>query len=76
MRKRRNEGTISPRNFAFANAEVEARMDRLLDEPDLHDESLRFAKHLHRYRDGLFLFLDRQKSMPRTIVPNRPSGPP
>jgi transposase len=34
-------------------------MDDLLEEPDLHDESLRFAEHLVRNRDALFLFLDR-----------------
>jgi transposase len=43
----------------IAKGKIEAKMDRLLDEPDLHDESLRFAMHLLRYRDGLFLFLDR-----------------
>lgn len=60
LRNRRNEGTISTEGLRIAKVEIEARMDRLLDEPDLHDESLRFAMHLHRYRDGLFLFLDRR----------------
>jgi len=45
-------------------------MDRLLDDPDLHDESLHFAMHLLRYRDGLFLFSIGPTSMPRTIAPN------
>jgi len=59
LRNRRNEATISDRGLRIAKGKIEAKMDRLLDEPDLHDESLRFAIHLLRYRDGLFLFLDR-----------------
>jgi transposase len=59
LRDRRNGATISSRGLRIAKGKVEAKMDRLLDEPDLHDESLRFAMHLLKYRDGLFLFLDR-----------------
>jgi transposase len=59
LRNRRDEGTISIRELRIAKGEIEAKMDRLLDEPDLHDESIRFAIHLLKYRDGLFLFLDR-----------------
>ena len=59
LRNRRDEATISSRGLRIAKGKIEAKMDRLLDEPDLHDESLRFAMHLLRYRDGLFLFLDR-----------------
>jgi len=59
LRDRRDEGTISTRGLRIAKGKIEAKMDRLLDEPDLHDESIRFAMHLLRYRDGLFLFLDR-----------------
>jgi len=59
LRKRRNEAMVSDRGFRIAKGKIEAKMDRLLDEPDLHDESLRFAIHLLRYRQGLFLFLDR-----------------
>ncbi len=59
LRNRRDEGKISIRGLRKAKAEIEAKLDRLLDEPDLHDESLRFARHLLKYRDGLFLFLDR-----------------
>jgi hypothetical protein len=54
----------------IAKGKIEAKMDRLLDEPDLHDESLRFAMHLLRYRDGLFPMSTRP-----TIAPNRQSGP-
>lgn len=59
LRNRRNEGTISRRGLRIAKRRIEAKMDGLLDEPDLHDESLRFARHLLKYREGLFLFLDR-----------------
>ncbi len=59
LRDRRDDGTISNHGLRIAKGKIEAKMDRLLDEPDLHDESLRFAIHLHRYRDGMFLFLDR-----------------
>ena len=59
LRNRRDEATISSRGLRIAKGKIEAKMDRLLDEPDLHDESLRFAMHLLRYRNGLFLFLDR-----------------
>lgn len=59
LRNRRDEGTISTRGLRIAQGKIEAKMDRLLDEPDLHDESLRFARHLLRYREGMFLFLDR-----------------
>jgi transposase len=59
LRNRRNAGTISGRGLRIAKGKLEAKMDRLLDQPDLHDESLRFASHLLKYREGLFLFLDR-----------------
>lgn len=59
LRKRRNEATISARGLRIAKGKIEAKMDRLLDEPDLHDQSIRFAIHLLKYRHGLFLFLDR-----------------
>lgn len=58
LRNRRSEGMISSRGLRIAKGKLEAKIDRLLDEPDLHDESLRFALHLLRYREGLFLFLD------------------
>jgi transposase len=59
LRNRRDEGTISSRELRSAKGTIEEKMDRLIEEPDLHDESLRFAIHLLRYRDGMFLFLDR-----------------
>jgi transposase len=59
LRNRRKAGTISSRALRIAKRKIEAKMDGLLDEPDLHDESLRFASHLLKYREGMFLFLDR-----------------
>ncbi len=59
LRDRRDDHTISPHGLRVSKGRIEARIDRLLDDPDLHDESLRFAQHLLRNRDALFLFLDR-----------------
>jgi transposase len=58
LRDRRNDGTITPHGFHSRKGKIEASIDRLLDDPDLHDESIRFALHLLTNRDALFLFLD------------------
>jgi transposase len=58
LRDRRDEGTITPHGLRSRKGKIEASMDRLLDDPDLDDESLRFALHLLTNRDALFLFLD------------------
>lgn len=58
LRDRRDEGTITPHGLRSRKGKIEASMDRLLDDPDLHDESIRFALHLLTNRDALFLFLD------------------
>jgi len=58
LRDRRDEGTITPHGLRSRKGKIEASMDRLLNDPDLHDESLRFALHLLTNRDALFLFLD------------------
>ena len=57
LRDRRDEGTITPHGFRSRKGKIEASMDRLLEDPDLHDESIRFALHLLTNRDALFLFL-------------------
>lgn len=59
LRDRRDEHRISPHGFRLAKGRLEARMDRLLNDPDLDDESLRLAEHLVRNREALFLFLER-----------------
>jgi len=56
---RGRRGDVTERTFRRNQRRIERAMDTLLDEPDLHDESLRFAEHLVRNRDALFLFLDR-----------------
>lgn len=58
LRDRRDEGTITPHGLRSRKGKIEASMGRLLDDPDLHDESIRFALHLLTNRDALFLFLD------------------
>jgi hypothetical protein len=67
--------TVSARGLRIAKGRIEAKMDRLLEDPDMHDESLRFAMHLLRYRDGLFLFSIERTSTLRTTAPNRPCAP-
>jgi transposase len=59
LRDRRDEHRISPHGLRVSKGRLEARMDRLLDDPDLENESLRLARHLVRNRQALFLFLDR-----------------
>jgi transposase len=59
LRDRRDDGTISPHGLSVSTGRIEARLNRLLDDPDLHDESLRFAEHLVRNRDAVFTFLKR-----------------
>jgi transposase len=54
----RKEG-LHPRRFRAEQREIHARMDQLLDEPELSDDSLRFAQHLSNNREALFLFLER-----------------
>lgn len=59
LRDRRDDHGISGHGLLVSKGRLESRLDRLLDDPDLHDESLRFAKHLVRNRQAMFLFLDR-----------------
>jgi transposase len=59
LRDRRDQNSISDHGLHVSKGRIEARVDRLLDAPDLHDESLRLAEHLVRNREALFVFLDR-----------------
>ena len=43
--------------MAVARGHLEARLDALLDDPDLEQSSVRFGLHLWRHRDEIFLFL-------------------
>jgi transposase len=49
---------LSEHGFAIVHGRIEAELDRLLDEPPLEDDTLRFAAHLVRERHELFVFLD------------------
>lgn len=60
VRDRREAGTISPHGVRVAKGQLAARMDRLLAGRFTAAANLRFAKHLRRYQDNLFVFLDRQ----------------
>lgn len=59
LRDRRDEKQISDHGFRTSRGRLEAKLDRLLDDPDLHDESIRFALHLLANRDAILLFLYR-----------------
>ena len=57
VRDRRDAGTISPHGVQVARGQLQAKMNRLLDGRFSDAENLRFANHLWRYRDALFVFL-------------------
>jgi transposase len=59
LRDRRDQNRISNHGLRVSRGRLEAKLDRLLDEPDLHDESIRFAMHLLKNRDAILLFLRR-----------------
>ena len=59
VRDRREAKTISPQGVRIAKGRLAAEMDRLLSGNFTHEGNRRLAKHLRRYRDALFLFLDR-----------------
>jgi len=60
LRDRRDAGMISPRGVAIAKGRLAARMDRLLAGRFTVADNQRFANHLRRNQDGLFVFLDRE----------------
>lgn len=60
LRERFRREDVSPRRFQTERREIHARMDQLLDEPELSDDSLRLARHLSNNREALFLFLERR----------------
>lgn len=59
LRDRYRNGAINERALRAGRREIHARMDQLLDEPELSDDSLRLAQHLSNNREALFLFLER-----------------
>jgi transposase len=60
LRDRRMAGTISQHGIQVAKGRLAARMDRLLAGHFTAPANRRFAKHLRRYRNDLFVFLDRE----------------
>jgi len=59
LRDRRDAGQISPHGLRVAKGRLQAKMNRLLDGRFTNLANRRFAKHLRRYRDNLFVFLER-----------------
>lgn len=59
LRDQRVDEQISDHGFRSRRGRLEAKLDRLIDDPDLHDESIRFALHLLNNRDAILLFLYR-----------------
>ena len=59
LRDRRDAGEISPHGLRVAKGLLQAKMNRLLHGRFTNPANQRFAKHLRRYRDNLFVFLDR-----------------
>jgi transposase len=60
LRDRREAETISRQEVNVAQGLLAAQMDRLLSGNITHLGNLRLAKHLRRYRNALFVFLDRE----------------
>ena len=59
LRDRRDAGEISPHGLRVAKGLLQAKINRLLHGRFTNPANQRFAKHLRRYRDNLFVFLDR-----------------
>ena len=57
VRDRRDAGTITSHGVQVARGQLQARMNRLLEGNFTNPENLRFARHLRRYRNALFVFL-------------------
>ncbi|MFQ5792539.1 MAG: IS66 family transposase [Acidobacteriota bacterium] len=59
LRERRDTGKISPHGVRVATGRLRARMSRLISGRITNPDNLRFANHLSRYQQALFLFLER-----------------
>ena len=57
VRDRRDAGTITSHGVQVVRGQLQARMNRLLAGNFTNTENLRFAKHLRRNREALFVFL-------------------
>ena len=58
LRDRRDAGQISPHGLRVAKGRLEARMGRVLGARITNTANRRLAKHLTRYQNALFVFLD------------------
>ena len=65
LRKRQNVERSLAEDLRIAREKIEAEMDRPLDEPGLHDESIRYALHMLKYRQALSSFQIDRTSMPQ-----------
>lgn len=61
VRDRREAQTITPQGVRIAKGRLAAQMERLLSGTFTHEGNRRLAKHLRRYQEALFLFLDRDE---------------
>jgi transposase len=59
LRDRSKEEDLHSPRFQAERQQIHERMDQLLDDPELSDDSLRLAQHLSNNREALFLFLER-----------------
>ena len=64
LRDRRDAGEISPHGLRVAKGLLQAKMNRLLHGRFTNPANQRFAKHLRRYRDNLFVFLADVEAIP------------
>jgi transposase len=59
VRDRRDEGKLSPHGLKVAVGRLKARLGRLIDGDQMtNPANVRFAKHLRRYRDAIFRYLE------------------
>jgi transposase len=59
VRDRRDDGTLSIHGLSVARGLLRGRLERLLAGHLTHPDNRRLAKHLRRYQQAVFLFLER-----------------
>lgn len=57
LRDRRDQGQIGEQGLAIARGQLEARLDRVLDQEYEGPDSIRLANHLRTQREAIFPFL-------------------
>lgn len=76
IRDRRDSAEIGPHGLMVSIGQVEAQVDRLLDECPSHAGCQRLTAHLRRESEALFTFLHRDAIPATNFLANRPSDPP